>query len=134
MKIRVADKMLELLPGREAPTDLLKMLLSNVESFGDRLLKEGNGKPIEYYTCTRIDREHIPNSIAETIYHYRYQCPDGIRSVFEFKINKRFVATAWRETPEEEALPTDFKTLQEAVDLSLDLTKALLTGQYKEVM
>lgn len=132
MRIKLANKLIEIFPGREAPTDLIMMRVSAVESFGKEFLRK-NKKP-HYYTCIEIDNKKVDySSSVDSIYHYRYQCPEGLRSVFEFKVKGRYMATFWYETTEKDMQATDCKTLDEAFKLSQKLTEALLKSNYKVI-
>ena len=132
MKIKLANKLIEILPGKNAPTDLIMMRVSTVESFGAEYLRK-NKKPA-CYTCVHIEKKKLDYaSPIDSIYHYRYVGKDGTRSAFEFKVHGRYIATFWYETSEKDMQPTDCKTLGEAFALSQKLSEALVRKKYKEI-
>ena len=132
MKIKLANKLIEIFPGVPAPTDLIYMRVSNIESFGTEYLRK-NKKPV-CYTCVEIDSKMQDyTSRVDAVYHYRYACKEGTRSAFEFKVNGHYIATFWYETDEKNVLPTDCKTLGEAFSLSQKLSEALLSKNFKEI-
>ena len=129
MKIKLENKLIEIFPGKPAPTDLIRMRLSTVESFGSEFLRK-NKKPV-CYTCVEIEtKKQDYSSSVDAIYHYRYACKEGTRSVFEFKVSRHYISTFWYETSEKDMQPTDCKTLEEAFLLSQKLSEALLKRDY----
>ena len=132
MRIKLANKLVEIFPGKPAPTDLIMMRQSTVEPFSAEY-KRKNKKPA-YYTCVNIESKKLNlTSSVDAICHYRYQCDDGIRSAFEFKVKNQFITTFWHETTEKEMQPTDCRTLDEAFKLSQKLSEALLKHNYKVI-
>jgi hypothetical protein len=132
LKIKLGKKLVEIFPGKNAPTDLIMMRMSSVEPFGVEF-KRMNKKP-SYYTCMNIESKKLNfTSSVDSICHYRYQCLEGLRSVFEFEVNGRYIATFWYETNEKDMQPTDCRTLDEAFKLSQKLTEALLKSHFKEI-
>ncbi len=132
MKIKLAHNLIEIFPGRNAPTDLIQMRVSNTERFGSEFLRR-NKKPA-YFTCIHIENKKTNfTAKVDDIFHYRYRFGGGIRSAFEFKVQGRYIATFWHETSQDDMQPTDCKTLDEAFKLSQKLSEALFKSNFKEI-